>query len=221
MKVHIMLVWFNQWDEYTKQCIESILRNTKWPYNLTIWRNTKENNIPVNIIFNKIIKSSDCEYFVMMNDDVVVTEGWLTRLMEGMLKHPEVAAIGPKTSHGDPQAIDDIKNRRFNMTIDEIEAYGRQVDGDGVKVMDRALNGFCWLLRGSAWKDIGGLDERIGWCGHETKACQDLFKKGWKVAVANTYVHHYGKVTLTKAEMEGDYNRKEDIELSHKICSES
>lgn len=219
-KVGIFIVTFNQ-PEYFKRCVDSIKRNTDYDYELSTHDNSEKNE-GVNTIFNRMIAKSDADYFCTMNDDVVVTKGWLTSMMKGF-DDKEIAAVGPMTSWGVPQQIDEYVNDRNDVTIEEIEKRGALIHDEtrNVKKMDRSLNGFCWMFSREAYEKVGGLNEELMFCGHETEMCMKFFKEGYKIGViGNAYVHHYGSVSINKAVKEGTLDRKLDIEIAEKICSE-
>lgn len=46
--------------------------------------------------YNRALKQVDNEYYMLLNSDVEVTEGWLDKLVEFMDAHPEAAACQPK-----------------------------------------------------------------------------------------------------------------------------
>ena len=46
--------------------------------------------------YNRALEQVDYEYYMLLNSDVEVTEGWMERLIDFMDAHPEVAACQPK-----------------------------------------------------------------------------------------------------------------------------
>ena len=46
--------------------------------------------------YNRALKQIDSKYYLLLNSDIEVPEGWLNPLISYMDKHPEVAACGPK-----------------------------------------------------------------------------------------------------------------------------
>lgn len=106
--------------EYTKKCIESIKKYTKEPYQLLVvddastdgtfeYLNTldctiikHDNNLGWVIACNDIIGNTDTEFLVLMNNDVEVTEGWLTAMLKTMNKRKDIGIVGCK--HIDPKS---------------------------------------------------------------------------------------------------------------------
>ena len=46
--------------------------------------------------YNRALAQIDAQYFVLINSDIEVPEGWLRPLVEWMDSHPECGACGPK-----------------------------------------------------------------------------------------------------------------------------
>ncbi len=46
--------------------------------------------------YNKALRQIDAEYYILLNSDVRVEEGWLNAMMQYMRKHNDVAACQPK-----------------------------------------------------------------------------------------------------------------------------
>ena len=46
--------------------------------------------------YNKAFGQIDCDYFVLINSDIEVTDGWLQPLVDWMDAHPECGACAPK-----------------------------------------------------------------------------------------------------------------------------
>ena len=46
--------------------------------------------------YNRALEAVDAEFFVLLNSDVEVPEGWLEPLVSWMDEHPECGACGPK-----------------------------------------------------------------------------------------------------------------------------
>ena len=46
--------------------------------------------------YNKAFEQIDCEYFVLINSDIEVTEDWLAPLVGWMDSHPDCGACAPK-----------------------------------------------------------------------------------------------------------------------------
>jgi len=111
--VDLIIVNYNN-SRYLKLCIESILRNTAYPYHLTIsdagsdeetWEYLRSLK-GVNIVGSKDVRrtySEACnagieatksEYFAILNSDLIMSEGWLNNMMMKFQTQPNLGACG-------------------------------------------------------------------------------------------------------------------------------
>lgn len=105
--VDIMVLSYNRW-EYTSRTLSSIIDNTKWPYRIVVTDNhsTDEsrerlselllNGIIDEVYFeeknrgnsdgkNREMRRASTIYFAMIDNDMRMHEGWLTKCMENLL----------------------------------------------------------------------------------------------------------------------------------------
>ena len=168
----------------TKLCIESIKKHTK-DYELIVIDNASSdgsyNYIADNSdyrIFNKdnlgFVKAvnqglelAKGEYVCLLNNDIVVTEGWL----DGMLKYytllSDVGIVGCKSNIVSGHAID----KEFYSEYDPcyIELYAkkmRRINFNKVMISPR-ITGLCMLFPMSLVYDIGKFDEIYGMGNYE------------------------------------------------------
>lgn len=157
---------------------------------------------------NEAFRQTDCDYFVLLNNDVSVPDDWLRPLVEYAEQSPETAAIQPKIlqfhrrSHfeyagacggfldrlGYPLA----RGRIFDHTEEDLGQYDNPVKLDWA-------SGAAVLLRASALKNVGMLDELFGLHMEEIDLCWRLRRAGYEVAVVpESQVYHIGGATLSK-----------------------
>src|SRR5437867_236352 len=113
---------------YTRLCLESILRHTQPPYELVLVDNGSTDETPAyleeirtrpgpahvevirnatNVGFaagcNQGLAQTRGEYLVFLNNDTVVAEGWLERLIAWSVHDgPRVGLVGPVTNYAAP-----------------------------------------------------------------------------------------------------------------------
>ena len=156
--------------------------------------------------YNRALAQVEADYFVLINSDIEVPQGWLKPLVEWMDSHPECGACGPKLLS-------------FNQrdTFEYAGAAGGMVDKYGYpfcrgRVMQKIekdhgqydtpadvlwCSGACLMVRSSVWKDLGGLDERFFAHMEEIDLCWRMQLRGWKVTlVPQSLVYHIGGGTL-------------------------
>jgi len=225
-KVSIVLLTYNQL-EYTKECIDSIIYKTAYPnYELIIVDNassdntpeylkqieTKNHNIKVflndkNLGFaagnNVGISQSNGDYILLLNNDTVVTRGWLTNLIKHFDYDKKLGIIGPVTNsisneskinvtYSDISDMDyfayEYTKNNMNKTYDEIEVLAM----------------FCIMISRQAFNDIGYLEQIYGIGMFEDDDYSYKAKSlGYKIKCAeDSFVHHYGNVSFKKLDDE-------------------
>lgn len=159
--------------------------------------------------YNMALRQVDAEYYLLLNSDVEVTEGWLSPLLDFMESHDDVAACQPKilsykdkgnfeyagASGGfiDRYGYPFCRGRLFG-TIEEDKG---QYD-DVCQVF--WATGAAMMVRSSAYWDTGGLDGRFFAHMEEIDLCWRLQAKGGAVyVVPQSSVHHVGGATLDKS----------------------
>jgi len=156
--------------------------------------------------YNKAFQEIDCEYFVLINSDIEVSDGWLGPLVEWMDSHPDCGACAPKL-------LSWQERDRFEYA----GAAGGYIDKFGYpfcrgRIMKRTetdrgqydtpedvfwASGACLLVRSSVYKRLGGLDNRFFAHMEEIDLCWRMQLEGWKVTtVPQSVVYHVGGGTL-------------------------
>ena len=177
-----IILTFNEL-EYTKKCVKSLRKHTPESYEVIFVDNgstdgtvkwlkalTKENSNyrlienKQNLGFakgcNQGIEASRGEFILLLNNDVVVGEGWLSGLLE-CLNHGRCGYYRPydqqyqrlSTSYSDEyQSIDDLD--RYVERFRKLYHHRR--------IPLRRIVGFCMLFRRVLAEQIGLLDESFG-----------------------------------------------------------
>lgn len=158
--------------------------------------------------YNRALKQVDNKYYMLLNSDVEVTEGWLDKLVEFMDAHPEAAACQPKlraehtrdmfeyagASGGylDRYGYPFCRGRIF----DTVEKDQGQYD-DVAEVL--WATGAALMIRRADYWDAGALDGRFFAHCEEIDLCWRLCSFGRKIyCVPQSVVYHVGGGTLPK-----------------------
>jgi hypothetical protein len=153
------------------------------------------------------------EYLVLLNSDIEVQGGWLEPLVDWMDAHPDYAACGPKLHALEQDGKDYRRTDRFEYAGAAggyLDRYGfpfcrgrvlSRTEQDGGQY-DRPADvlwatGACLLVRASAWRELGGLDERFFAHMEEIDWCWRAWLAGWRTGVVpQSCVWHLGGGTL-------------------------
>lgn len=228
----MVILTFNQL-EFTRQCVESVFRHTKTPFELIMvdngstdrtlaYINTLDRSktccIRIKVISNaenvgfakgcnQGISEARGEYILLLNNDVVVTFGWLSRLMHAIEKRPQIDLVGPMTNYvSGPQLVE---NPAYDVaTADGLERYAAvHASQYGAEIESNwRLAGFCMLINRSVIEKIGGLDDRFRIGNFEDDDfCLRAHLAGFHAAIAkDCYVHHYGSQTFLGNQIDFD-----------------
>ncbi len=210
----IVIVTHNQ-VEYTRQCLDSIRLLTDEPYELIVVDNGSTDGtlaflqaLPdVRVIVNDSNRGFPAaanqgmavaagRQVLLLNNDVVVTTGWLERMLRALRGESKVGLVGPRSNFvSGPQQI-------------EVGYHGlAELDGfawdwgkaqGGVVIDVHRLVGFCLLIAREVIDAIGLLDERFGiGCFEDDDYCVRAIAVGFRAVIAgDSFVHHYGSRTF-------------------------
>lgn len=217
----ILVLCCNQ-IEYSRQCLDSVRRQTRPPYELIIVNNgstdgtaalldgvrqwtgparveviTNEKNVGYPAGCNQALARARGRYVVFLNNDTVVTAGWLDRLIAcSLYDWPQVGMVGAVTNYSRPPqqiAVDyaDLGG------LEGFAARRRRAFSGQALAVER-LTGFCLLARREVLEQIGGYDEQfgLGFFDDDDLSVRAL-KAGFRLLVAlDVFVHHFGSRTF-------------------------
>jgi len=201
---------------YTQTCLESIQKYTLEPHEIIVVDNgssdgtvrwlrkfarlhpcckiiENQSNLGFAKGCNQGIHAAAGETVVLLNNDTVVTEGWLSGLLECLFSAPDVGIVGPMTNRisGIQQVpevgYDDLKQLpEFAKSFRERNRK-RRVDSSRIV-------GFCMLFRKRLVQEIGGLDESFGTGNFEDDDfCLRSLLAGYRNLIAgDVFIHHFG-----------------------------
>ena len=159
--------------------------------------------------YNRALKQVDSEYYLLLNSDVEVTEGWLTPLLAYMEHNPDTAACQPKllsvanrnkfeyagAAGGfiDRYGYPFCRGRIFDVVEEDHGQYDSIVD-----VM--WATGACLMIRSKDYWDAGALDGRLFAHNEEIDLCWRLRLMNRRiVCIPSSKVYHVGGGTLPKS----------------------
>ena len=137
-------------------------------------------------------------YFVTLNNDTVVTRGWLSGLLAHLRASPTLGLVGPVTNAIANEAQVDIGYRDLADLPAKAAEWTKAHDGETFTIPMLAF--FCAATRRSTWEAVGPLDERFGAGMFEDDDwCRRARGQGWEIRCArDVFVHHWQKATFRK-----------------------
>ncbi len=220
--VGIVIPVFNNLD-LTRTCWTSVRKSTGIPHQVVIVDNAStedvayeadQNNLEVirnetNRGFayacNQGIMHTHGDFVVILNNDTIVTPGWLERLMWHMGDDPDMGILGVTTNYaGSEQQIPATyeTERQLYDFSEEIYRKNRHRRKETGKVV-----AVCVVLRRKMLRDVGLFDTRFGLGNFEDDdICLRARLAGYKVAFArDVFIHHAGSKTFQVLKL--DYGR--------------
>jgi GT2 family glycosyltransferase/tetratricopeptide (TPR) repeat protein len=201
--------------EATAACLDSIRRNTPEPHEVIVVDNAStdgtleflrarpevrvianDSNRGFPAAANQGIAAAVGARVLLLNNDVVTTPGWLSRLLRALGSDPRIGLVGPCSNcvSGPQQVEAEYRD------LESLDAFAadRARDRDGeLEDVDR-LVGFCLLIRRAVIDAVGVLDERFGLgCFDDDDYTLRALAAGFRAVIArDAFVHHDGGRTF-------------------------
>lgn len=239
--VRIILPVYDQLD-ITKQCISSLHATLEGiPWVLTIIDNasskataaylrrlTLDERIEVirekeNLGFVKAANEGmrkPGEWVVILNNDIVLSPGWLESMIRTAMADPAIGMVCPTTNRaalmGNVHKLagfqawphdDDFSEDGFDRHSKELRVVWK-----GRAQRQPYLNFYCTLFRRSMINEVGYLDEAFGpGLGDDDDYCIRAQKAGWRLAVAlDAFVFHHRRTTFEAVHGKSGYQEIQD-----------
>lgn len=218
--VSIIIITFNNL-EHTRKCIESIYAKTAYPnFELIIVDNAstdgtidylsvlKETHANVKIIVNKEnygfasannigIRESRGKHVILLNNDTVVTRGWISGLIK-YLDDPTVGMVGPVTNSIGNEARIIVDYTDLSKMDSFAERYTSKNKGKAFEIAVLAM--YCVALSRRTVDKVGLLDEQysVGMFEDDDYALR-VKNAGLKViCTEDVFIHHFGGASFGK-----------------------
>lgn len=156
--------------------------------------------------YNRALAQVEADYYVLINSDIEVPQGWLKPLTDWMDTHPHCGACGPKLLSYDHRDRFEYAGAAGGL----LDRYGypfcrgrilQKVEKDEGQYDTPEdvfwVSGACLLVRSKLWKKLGGLDDRFFAHMEEIDLCWRMQLSGYTVTVVpESFVYHIGGGTL-------------------------
>ncbi|OGW75381.1 MAG: hypothetical protein A2Z72_02930 [Omnitrophica bacterium RBG_13_46_9] len=204
-KCDIIIPVWNQLEN-TSDCINSLKENTGFPFRLIIVDNASDedtkryleslrvkfpdiilvrNDVNEGFVkaINRGIARSDADYLCILNNDTVVTRGWLSEIVRVAEADPEIGIVNPSSNNLGQRPAPAESIYEFS---EKLKMYkGKYID------LGAAL-GFCMFIKRTVVNRIGIFDEVFGMGNFEdTDFSMRAKREGFKIVRAMaSYVYH-------------------------------
>lgn len=216
----VMLSW--NAPEYTELAVASIRERTRAPYEIIIIDNgsepaTRERLAAltgVRIIYNakntgfahgcsQGMAAARGTHVVLLNNDVIVTEGWLEAMLEVQRLNPAVGVSAPRSNRvSSSQQLENVPYR----AVPEIAMFAaeRSLRYRGLWYRDDKAVGFCLCIDRRVIAEVGAIDTRYGLGNYEDDDfCIRVRSAGYDIAVCeDAFIHHFGNVSFVTNKLE-------------------
>lgn len=228
MNCDIIIPVWNQLS-FTKDCIDSIKKNTDAPHRLVIIDNASDdetkhclesvakkdgpkallirNDTNVGFIkaVNEGMRASESKFVCVLNNDTIVTKGWLKEMVAVAESAKDIGIVNPSSNNLGQKPLEG----------EPVEHYAeklRQQKGRSVEL--GAAIGFCMLIKRDVLKKIGLFDEIYGMGNFEdTDFSRRAVKEGYRcVRACGAYVYHRENTSFGKVKtFSEDFRRNKEI----------
>lgn len=218
-----------------QNCIESIRAYTPETYEIIVVDNASDDGtadycrtqgitflslpenrgFPVACNLGLLLASGD--ELLLLNNDVVVSRGWLHNLQAALYSSPAVGIVGPVTNYASGR-------QQVPVLYEGLEGYHQaavtaNIPNPAKWVETRRLVGLCFLFKRELLDAIGLLDERYS-PGHyeDDDFCYRARLKGYRLLIAgDCLVHHEGSASFKEIYSTG---LQELVERNHRLFME-
>lgn len=156
--------------------------------------------------YNRALAQIEADYFVILNSDVEVTDGWLEPMLDYLQEHSGVAACQPKIlSHHNRTHFEHagaaggfIDMLGYPFCRGRVLAVTEEDKGQYDEVCDVFwATGACLVIRAEVFEKEGGFDDDFFAHMEEIDLCWRLKSRGYRVVcIPQSKVYHVGGGTL-------------------------
>ncbi len=238
--VSIIVPCFNA-VKYTKKCVESVLKNSSYPYELILINNGSSDstsqylkklrpkfeflkkvsiidfkkNLGVAKALNTGILKSSGRYVCYINNDVIVTKYWLEGLVYALNENKKNAVAGTMFNPFENKTF--VKKAEKNQKIIDIEAARIRLENFNKVKKAKTVHGLCMCIKKSIFKKTGLFNENFYPCfGEDIEFCERVKKAGFRLADAcGVYIFHFWNKSVRSKEFKKENKNIETVMNRH------
>ncbi len=237
--VSIVMLTYNQLED-TRICVESLFKHTKdvdfelifvdngstkddtRTYLETLKKEHKniktifnEENLGFACANNQGIEEAEGEYVLLLNNDVILTDGWLSRMLDIAESDERIGVVAPCTNHASGRQVVTFGGTEDNDEGIQQFAKDLLLKYAGKRISVGRIIGFCMLIKREVLFKVGVLDEMFGPGGYEDyDYCMRVKHEGYNIVIAlDTFIFHIGGKGYSSNNMDYMNLRSKNIEL--------
>lgn len=210
----VMLSW--NAPDYTRMAVDSIRAHTRSGYEIIVIDNGSgpetltmlSGLADVQVLYNATntgfahgcnqgMAAARGTHVVLLNNDVIVTDGWLENLLDAHRRDPLVGVSAPRSNRIIGHQQLGIANYSSLETMQEFAA-ARTREFAGTHYRTNRAIGFCLCIARHVIDEVGGIDTRYGVGNFEDDDyCIRVRAAGYQIAVCeDVFIHHFGSVSF-------------------------
>jgi len=227
-KASIIIVTFDNL-KLNRLCLESIFARTEWPnFEVIVIDNNSTDGTPrylkeaekvfpnLRVILNRKnlgfaaannigLRRATGDYLVLLNNDTIVTRGWISTLIRHLHGDPTIGLIGPVTNVIGNEAQVNVDYTGVEDMPAWAATFVRVHDGEVFSIPMLAM--FCVAMKREVFEKVGWLDEQFGiGMFEDDDYAQRIKLAGLRlVCAADSFVHHFGQAAFKKLIENGKY----------------
>ncbi len=138
---------------------------------------------------NRAVSAATGTILVLLNNDLVLTPGWLEPMLAVHSSLPKPGAIGNIQRNATTGAID---HAGIYVTVKGKPEHDVTLPRSGDSKISPAVTGACLLIARDLWQQLGGFDEQFHNGAEDIDLCFRARKAGFTNAVAlRSIIHHH------------------------------
>lgn len=222
----VIVVSYNQWA-LTHRCLKSINDNSETnsiqiividnasvddtPTNLNAWRAEdpdrrkvilNNQNLGFGPAVNQGLKHALGDYLVVLNNDTIVSPGWLRGMRRHFEVNPKLGVLCPVTNNIGNEAQVALKGNNPSEILESARHYNLGRSGQLLPLSIAAF--FCVMIPRRVYEAVGGLDEQfVPGFFEDDDYCMRVKQAGLSVACAeDVFVYHELSASFDKLSSE-------------------
>jgi GT2 family glycosyltransferase len=179
-------------DNASSDGTKEFITTSKYKMNGQYIRNEKNNGFA--IANNQGVKVAKGNFLLFLNNDVIVTKGWLSAMMNVFSEEKAVGIVGARLIHPGKGTIQHAGVIEHANGMPDHVYFNKPMDYPPANIRKPifAVTGACLLIPKTLYEEIGGFDESY-FCGWEDMdLAQKVRQKGMNIYYEpKALVYHY------------------------------